>query len=116
MSQLSQSTLDLSSMSDSYTNTSQSFRGSQTNLNTTSSSMRKHMSTESLLDRIPAASHVTEPRVSNSARKSLESLTRSNSTLTIEDFWDALYVEWLLIESINPIWILNVQICTSHDF
>lgn len=73
---LSQSTMDLSSMRDTYSSTSQSFRGSNQNI-------RKGLSNESLLDRIPAAD-VSEPRVSSGARKSLENLSRSTSNITTE--------------------------------
>merc|ERR1712198_327324 len=73
---LSQSTMDLSSMRDTYSSTSQSFRGSSQNI-------RKGLSNESLLDRIPAAD-VSEPRVSSGARKSLENLSRSTSNITTE--------------------------------
>ena len=69
---LSTSNLDLSNMRESYSCSSQSFRGSNI-------SIKKGVSAESLLDAIPDAD-LSEPRVSSGARRSL---TRSNSQAAI---------------------------------
>merc|ERR1712154_572236 len=67
----SSSSLDISNMTDTYNDTGHSFRqGQQQSVN-----IRRGMSVECLLDRIPpAASLVSEPRLSSAARKSLESV------------------------------------------
>ena len=89
--------MDLSDLRDSYTPTCQSFRSSHTNI-------RKGLSTDSLLDRIPPVhkfdilvdcnfisflfvlqADTAGPRVSSGVRKSLDNLTRSSSVNTSEE-------------------------------
>merc|ERR1712244_7385 len=69
----SSSSLDISNMTDTYNDTGHSFRQGQSQQQ--SVNIRRGMSVECLLDRIPpAASLVSEPRLSSAARKSLESV------------------------------------------